>query len=74
MIEILSSVLTGAMFSTGVSSMFTNFEQSGGNGHFFIAIDISRFLEMDTYYERMEELMNLVKESAIGDGKVMIPG
>ncbi len=74
MIEILSSVLTGAMFSTGVSSMFTNFEQSGGNGHFFIAIDISRFMEMDTYYERMEELMNLVKESAIGDGKVMIPG
>lgn len=74
MIEILSSVLTGAMFSTGVSSMFTNFEKSGGNGHFFIAIDISRFLDMESYYNRMEELLSLVKDTAYNDGSVMIPG
>jgi len=74
MIEILSSVLTGAMFSTGVSSMFTNFEQSGGNGHFFIAIDISRFMDFEIYNDRMEELLNLVKDTANEDGNVMIPG
>lgn len=74
MIEILSGVLTGAMLSTGVSSMFTNFEQSGGNGHFFIAIDISRFLDMDAYYQRMEELLGLVKNSVADGSNVMIPG
>ena len=74
MIEILSGVLTGAMLSTGVSSMFTNFEQSGGNGHFFIAIDISRFLDMDSFYDRIEELFSLVKNTAVDGGEVMIPG
>lgn len=74
MIEILSSVITGAMFSTDVSSMFTNFEKSGGNGHFFIAIDISRFMELETYYDRMENLCQLVKNTGAEDGHVMIPG
>ncbi len=74
MIEILSSVLTGAMFSSEVNSMFTNYKEPGKNGHFFMAIDISRFLDIDTYYERMEQLVELVKDSSTVEGNVMIPG
>ncbi len=74
MIEILSSVLTGAMFSTGVNSMFNNFEESGKNGHFFIAIDVSRFMDLDSYFERIEELLSLVKNSGKEKNNVMIPG
>lgn len=74
MVEILSSVLSGALFSTQVSSMFNNFEQSGGNGHFFIALDISRFMDIESYHERMEHLVEQVKGSGIEAGTVMIPG
>jgi len=76
MIEILSSVITGAVFSTGVKSMFTNFEKPGENGHFFIAIDIKRFIDMDSYYDRLEELFLLIKnaKSESVTQEVMIPG
>ena len=76
MIEILSSVISGAVFSTEVNSMFTDFDKSGENGHFFIAIDISRFINMDIYYERTETLFSAIKNSKgeLADREVMIPG
>ena len=76
MIEILSSILTGAAMSIGVNSMFTNFEKSGKNGHFFIAIDIKRFIDMPSYYGRMEELLSLVKgaNGELSNRNILIPG
>jgi ureidoglycolate dehydrogenase (NAD+) len=74
MVEIFSSVLSGALFSTQVGSMFNNFEQPSGNGHFFIALDISRFMDLDGYYERMENLLEQVKSSGLQVDSVMIPG
>lgn len=74
MIEVLSSVLTGAMYSSGVSSMFTNFKESGGNGHFFMALDIKRFMNIEQYYQRMEMLLDEVKSAGKSQNDVMIPG
>ncbi len=76
MVEILSGVLTGAGFSHGVKSMYKNFEESGDNGHFFIAIDVQKMIPLDSYYDRMDELIDSVKASADGiEGKdVIFPG
>lgn len=74
MVEILSSVLTGAKFSTEVSSMFTNKTNSGGNGHFFIAIDISQFVPIVEFAERIAHLFRIVRQSGVSPGSVLIPG
>ena len=74
MIEVLSSVLTGAMSSSSVNSMFNNFSESGRNGHFFLALDIEHFMPLDQYFDRMEFLIDEVKAAAINSGDVMIPG
>lgn len=74
MIEILSSVLTGAAHSSGVNSMFNNFKESGQNGHFFLALDITRFMDLEQYYSRMENLLDEVKATAMKPGDVVIPG
>jgi len=76
MVEILSGVLTGAGFSHGVKSMYKNFEESGDNGHFFMAIDIEKIIPLESYYDRMDELLDSVKSSAEGfkDKEVFFPG
>lgn len=71
LVEILAGVMTGAGVSDGVASMYGDFERNGGNGHFLMAIDISRFMSMDDYFARFENLVSLVK----GSGEnVLLPG
>jgi len=72
-VEILSGVLTGAGFSHGVNSMINDYENGGKNGHFFIALDISSFIDSDYYYQRIEELLALVKLSH-DSKKILYPG
>lgn len=74
MVEILSSVITGAAFSTDVKSMFGNFEESGGNGHVFLAVDIGKFLNLESFLDRMEELVSSIKGTGLEGSPVLIPG
>ncbi len=74
MVEILSSVLTGAMLSTKVNSMFKNFSDSGKNGHFFIAIDLRQMMDPEIFSERLELLFSMIRNSGKADGDVLVPG
>ncbi len=74
MVEILSSVLTGANFSTQVNSMFTDTTHPGQNGHFFLAIDIGRFIPVELFVQRAESLFSTIKNSAVENDGVLIPG
>lgn len=74
MIEILTSVLTGAAFSTHVNSMFRNFGDTGKNGHFFIAIDLGQMINPDKFSDRVEELFMQISRSGLNEGDVLIPG
>ncbi len=74
MVEILSGIITGAGFSHGVKSMYKNMEQSGDNGHFFIAIDINKLIPVNSYYERMETFIQLLRDSGSDERKVLFPG
>jgi len=73
MVEILAGVLTGAGVSKGVASMYKDVAQPGDNGHFMIVLDISRFMVLDLFFERLEYLTELVKASN-QDGEVLLPG
>lgn len=74
MVEILSGIITGAGFSHGVKSMYKNMEETSDNGHFFIAIDINKLMPLNTYYERMETFINLLRDSGSDSRKVLFPG
>lgn len=74
-VEILSGVLTGAGFSHGVNSMINDHTQSGNNGHFFIALDIAAFIDIEDYYQRIEDLLSTVKSSSSDpEHPVLYPG
>lgn len=73
MVEILSGIITGAGVSSGVASMFGDFTRSADIGHFLLALDISRFMPLETYFERLDQLEQLVAGSA-PDGQVRLPG
>jgi len=63
MVEILSAVITGAGISHQVASMHDDFERNSNNGHLFIALDVSRFMPLDQYYQRLEQLSELIHDA-----------
>lgn len=63
LVEILSATLTGAAMSHQVASMYKNFERNGENGHFFMAIDVSRWMPIEQFYERLEILADTIYAS-----------
>lgn len=77
MIDILCGVLTGMPFGRQISRMYADpIEQKRYLGHLFMAIDVSRFLELDEFRERLQEMMNLVRAEPpkVDSVPVMVPG
>jgi ureidoglycolate dehydrogenase (NAD+) len=73
MVEILAGVLTGAGVADGVASMYKEFGRDGGNGHLLIAIDISKWMPIEAFHQRLDMLLGLVKSSNPVD-EVLFPG
>lgn len=73
MVELLSSVLTGGAMAGQVSSMYKQVNEGGKNGHFFVALDISRWMPLEEWYDRIESLCLLLIQSG-PPGAVRIPG
>lgn len=73
LVEVLSGIITGAGVSHGVASMYSDFTRSGNNGHFLVALDIARWMPLETFFERLESLVKTLTESG-PDGQVRLPG
>ncbi len=71
LVEILAGVITGAAVGDGVASMYNDFSRNGGNGHFLLALDIARFMPLESYHARFEGLVAALKASG---GHVLLPG
>lgn len=71
LVEILAGVITGAGIGDGVTSMYNDFTRAGGNGHFMLALDISRFMPLENYHARFEGLVAMLKSSG---ESVLLPG
>lgn len=71
-IDLLAGLLSGAGFGGGVNPLNIQ-EDYSNNGHMLIALDISCFMEIDEYYEKVTHLIH--NTINCGDpGKVFIPG
>ncbi len=76
MIEILCSLLTAMPFGRHISSMYkTPISEHRHLGHFFLAINIAAFTEVDDFKKRLKEMMTeLRQEPSKGIAPVMCPG
>lgn len=72
----LSSVLAGPLVGGKMPIHKTRSPAVEGSEHFFYAIDIAQFVEIDRFYERMESAMSDIRDLSPADGfdKVRLPG
>ena len=72
-VELFSGVITGAGVSHGIASMYNNFTKTGNNGQFLMALDITRWMDLETYFDRLGMADRDDKSSGAGRD-VLLPG
>jgi LDH2 family malate/lactate/ureidoglycolate dehydrogenase len=60
-IDILCGVLTGAGFGPSVNNMYDNWEEPQNVGHMFIVLDIARWMPLETFKDRLDDYIRLLK-------------
>jgi len=73
MVEILSGVLTGAGMADEVGSLYEDLDRNGDSGHFFLVLDIRRWMRIEAFHARLEALFGTVRGSG-PEGAVRLPG
>ncbi len=75
-IDILCGVLTGAGFGKYVNNMYENWVEPQNVGHFFIGIDISKFMPIEEFKDRIDQYFVEIKAepTAPGVDEILIPG
>ena len=75
-IDILCGVLIGGGFSREVKSLAEDWNQPQNIGHFFMAIETTRFMPWETFSERVKELLDGLRGAKRADNEtpVLIPG
>ena len=74
-LDVLSGVLTGSAFGTGVHGPY-QIDHRGGCGHLMIALNIEAFLPLTEFNIRMERLIDELKSAPLAKGfdEVFYPG
>lgn len=77
MVEIFCSLLTGMPFGPNLARMYGDpIETKRYLGHFFLAMDPARFIELGSFKRRMRELMDAIRSEPAKNlvMPVMVPG
>ena len=76
-IEILTGVLSGAAFGPHVKNIYDDKETGQANvGHFFILLDITKFMDLSIFLESIESLLDEMREvpKVPGMNEIRYPG
>jgi len=75
LLDVLTGVLSGSAIGSEVAGPYQA-ERRGGNGQLFIALDVERFLEPDTFVERVGRLIADVKSAPAAEAadEILVPG
>ena len=80
MVDVLSGVLSGSAFGPDVNNLKREMPDgqvaSPRVGHFFLAMDVGRFMAIDDFKDRMGDLIRLMKEGpkALGEEEIYVHG
>lgn len=75
-VDILSGVLSGAGFGPFINALYSDFTNPQNVGHFFLAMDIARFMPVAEFKDRMDLMIDKLKASAKAPGfdEILMPG
>lgn len=75
-VEVLAAVLSGANIMRQLPDFYRNLKDVPNIGHFFLAIDVSRFMPLDAFKERIDTMIAMLKEcpTAAGHDEILMPG
>ena len=76
LVELLSSVVTGAGMLSEVVSWNLDLSSTNNVGHAFIAIDVSKMLPYEQFLSRMRQIADELHQSpkAVGHDRIWLPG
>lgn len=76
MIEVFSSVLSGAAIGSDIGSMYKAPERKQDVGHFFCLINIDAFIDLATFKQRMDDMIDSLKAGKRRPGvdEIFVPG
>ncbi|GAA5344979.1 malate dehydrogenase (NAD) [Planifilum fimeticola] len=75
-VEVLSGVLSGAAFGPHVRNLYEEGHAAADVGHFFILMDLSRWMPIDVYFRRIEQFLRELKSVPRAEGaeEILYPG
>ncbi|MFD1064746.1 ureidoglycolate dehydrogenase [Oceanobacillus locisalsi] len=75
-VEIFTAMLTGAAFGPHVSKMYGEYDKNRELGHFFMAIDPSKFVSADIFTSRLDQMIEELRRTAPSSNtdRVYVPG
>lgn len=76
LVDVLCGVLAGSAFGRQIGALYDELDRPQQVGHFMMAIDIGRFVEVAAFLEAMGTLIAGLKASAPAEGfeEVLVPG
>lgn len=76
MVEIYSSVLSGAAVGPAIGSMYKNMDRKQDVGHFFCLLDISAFMDVTEFKRRLDKAIDDIKScrKRPGVNEILVPG
>jgi LDH2 family malate/lactate/ureidoglycolate dehydrogenase len=76
MIDIMSGVLTGAGFGPHINNIYGDYDKNQNVGHFFQLIDPTRFMPVENFKDRVDQMIDEIKSSpkAAGVNEIFLPG
>jgi LDH2 family malate/lactate/ureidoglycolate dehydrogenase len=76
MVEVFSSVLSGAAIGPAIGSMYKNMDRQQDVGHFFCLLDIAAFMDVDEFKRRMDKTIDEIKScrKRPGVSEILVPG
>ena len=76
MIELFTSVLSGAAVGPAVGSMYKNLDRKQDVGHFFCLTHIDAFLSLPEFIQRVDSMIDDIKASRKRPGveEILVPG
>lgn len=76
MVEVLSGVLSGAAIGPSVASMYNDMDRKQNVGHFFCLLDISAFMDVSLFKQRLDATIEDIKscQKRPGTDQILIPG
>ena len=76
MVEIFSSVLSGAAVGPAIGSMYKNMDRKQDVGHFFCLLDIAAFMDVAEFKKRLDKAIDEIKSCRKRPGvtEILVPG